>query len=154
MPAYFADTSAIVKLYLDEPGSDWIRGLELGLLVISTLAIPEAASAIARRRREQQISDDEALALWRSFRRDLRRWDLIALAQPLLFRAAALQIRPAPDGMLRTLDALQVACALEAQRRVRRAGIGPLTFLTADSRLELAARHAGLTVENPERYSA
>jgi predicted nucleic acid-binding protein len=149
---YFADTSAILKLYFRELGADWIRSLDLSSLTLSALAFPEGASVIARRRREGLLSNTEARVIWRSFRRDARGWQFIELATPLLVRACTLLIRSATGVPLRGLDAIQLACALEAQREYRRAGVGSLTFLTADARLELAARRAGLDVDNPERH--
>lgn len=154
MPVYFADSSAILKVYLSEPGSNWLKALDLGSLTLSALAIPEVASAIARRRRERVLSEAHARLLWRNFREDLRGWQLIGLAHPLLTRAAALLIRSTTGAPMRALDALQLACALEAQRLYRRAGIGGLTLLTADTRLEVAARRANLLVENPERHGS
>jgi predicted nucleic acid-binding protein len=151
LPEYFADSSAILKVYFRELGSAWLRSLDIRSLTLSTLAIPEVASAFARRRREGWLSEEEALALWRGFRRDVRTWALIGLSQPLLSRAAGVLFRTSSDVPLRALDALQLACALEAQGRLRRAG-ETLTFLTADTRLELAARGAGLAVDNPERH--
>jgi predicted nucleic acid-binding protein len=153
VPQYFSDTSAVLKLYFDELGSDWMGSLDLRSLTLSALAIPEGASAIARRRHEGVISDRDARDMWRNLRNDAQGWVLIDLAQPLLVHAGAILIRTVAAAPLRALDAMQLACALEAQREYRRAGIGPLTFLTADTRLELAARRAGLDVDNPERHS-
>ena len=54
--------------------------------------------------------------------------------------------------MLRTLDALHLATALRVRGRARLGGTTPLTFLTADDRLEAAARHFGFATDNPNRH--
>ena len=153
MPEYFADTSAVLKLYFNESGSAWLSTLDLSSLTLSGLTIPEVASAIARRRGEGLLSDGDARLTWRKFRQDVQAWLLVDVARALLIRAAGLLIRSSTGVPLRALDAIQLASALEAQRQYRQAGVGSLTFLTADSRLELAARRAGLDVDNPERHS-
>ena len=76
----------------------------------------------------------------------------MGLAEPLLSRAASILLGSSIPGPLRTLDAVQLASALEAQRRQRRSGGPALVFVTADQRLEVAARRSGLAVENPNRY--
>ena len=54
----YLDTSSLVKLYVEEPGSEhvWQR-VELATSVAtSTVAYPETRSALARRRREHILS--------------------------------------------------------------------------------------------------
>jgi len=51
---------------------------------------------------------------------------------------------------LRTLDAIQLASALEIQTALSQANVGRLIFVGSDSRLIAAAIAEGLTVINPE----
>jgi predicted nucleic acid-binding protein len=152
MVAYFADTSAIAKLYMPEIGSGWLRSLDLSALSLSALALPELASALGRRQREGVLSDMQARLVWRRFRGDLRTWATIQVNETIV-RAAVSTLRdPSLLVPLRTLDALQLASAVEVQRRARRQQVGPIVFLTPDDRLEQAAMHTGLTTDNPNRY--
>ena len=56
MANYYFDTSAILKLYLDEEGSEYIHRLiadsDDDTFIVSTLTILESRSAIRRRQRE------------------------------------------------------------------------------------------------------
>jgi hypothetical protein len=56
MTAYYVDTSALVKRYVDEVGSDWLRAALKAqprpAIVVVHVAIVEITSALTRRRRE------------------------------------------------------------------------------------------------------
>lgn len=58
MVSYYLDTSAMLKYYVDELGSTWLRAqiLDVTLLVSSELVIVEAVSAFNRRAREGGLS--------------------------------------------------------------------------------------------------
>jgi hypothetical protein len=60
---YYLDTSALVKRYIDEVGSNWVRTLLVQSpppsLIVVHLAIVEMTSALARRRREGLLSAAE-----------------------------------------------------------------------------------------------
>lgn len=64
MTAYFFDSSAIVKRYVPEVGSDWIRAIADpaadNLLIISRLTWVEVLSALARRN-VYILSDQQSL---------------------------------------------------------------------------------------------
>ncbi|MBI3740954.1 MAG: type II toxin-antitoxin system VapC family toxin [Chloroflexi bacterium] len=71
MPVFFMDTSAIVKRYLNETGSEWVRqtctehdaetGEQLHTILIAEIAYVEVAAAIAKRTmRTKEISETEA----------------------------------------------------------------------------------------------
>jgi len=57
---YYLDTSALVKRYIDETGSAWLRALVdpalSPVLVVSQLLIVEMASAFNRRLREGTVN--------------------------------------------------------------------------------------------------
>lgn len=54
----YLDTSSLVKLYVEEPGSGDVRRLveEAEIVGTSVVAYPEARAALARRRREQSLT--------------------------------------------------------------------------------------------------
>ena len=84
---------------------------------------------------------------WRRFRVDSRRFTRIPISQSTLIRAVGLAARSAI--VLRTLDAIQLQCALDAGRAATRRGGEPLIFVAADTRLLDAARALWLETANP-----
>jgi len=134
----YIDSSALEKLYVDEVDSDVLDAALRGRrdLWISELAITEVLSAVARRRREGEISAGEAteirdalladandgiygrLDLGRNVHRDAERLLLTVESVPL-----------------RTLDALHISLASEG---------GCTHLVTFDRRMGEAAAHAGL----------
>ena len=61
MPAYFFDSSALVKFY-DETGTDWVRSFtdsEANVIHVSRLAKVETISALTRRLRRNDITNAE-----------------------------------------------------------------------------------------------
>ena len=63
MTRYYLDTSALVKRYMDEVGSNWVRALTAPdqnvLLFVSRMTIVEVISAFARRLRDGSLGQDE-----------------------------------------------------------------------------------------------
>lgn len=63
MSRYYLDSSALVKRYVDEIGSDWLRTLLAPdhdtLVFISRMTIVEVVSAFARRLRDGSLSLEE-----------------------------------------------------------------------------------------------
>ncbi len=53
---------------------------------------------------------------------------------------------------LRAYDAVQLATALESNRKRLNKGLNPLIFVSADNELNDAAKAEGLNVENPNDY--
>jgi predicted nucleic acid-binding protein len=54
----YLDTSSLVKLYVEEPGSAQVRRIvgEAEIVTSSVVAYPEARAALARRRRERSLT--------------------------------------------------------------------------------------------------
>ena len=62
MPAYYLDSSALVKRYVTETGSAWVRELcqdAANAIFISELALVEVGSAFARRYHRGEITDEQ-----------------------------------------------------------------------------------------------
>jgi len=63
MTTYYVDTSALVKRYIDELGSDWVRAVfsqaPLPSMIVVHLALVEMTSALARRQREGILTQAE-----------------------------------------------------------------------------------------------
>lgn len=74
---YF-DTSALVKRYVNEPGSRQARALQRRLDFLSSAIAPvEAMSALMRRRRAGDLSEESFRAVLRRFQSDRARWELV-----------------------------------------------------------------------------
>ena len=137
MTAYL-DTSSLVKLYIDEPGSDDVARLveAADIVVTSVLAYPEARATFARRRREGLLKPTEYTAVVAQFEADWPRFVAIGLDGALARAAGAL----ADKHRLRGGDAAHLA-ALELVL----GGAGPddVHFSCADDRLSKAAKSLG-----------
>jgi len=136
MTAYL-DTSALLKLYVDEAGSDqtWqaLQGNEAGTCLITWV---EAAAALARRERELP----QAQQTWSQARAGLAAdWPAlhhVQVTEALVQSAAEL----ATAFGLRGYDAVQLAAA----RALHRALGGESFFLCFDRRLNRAAKLLGI----------
>ncbi len=74
MSNYYLDTSALVKRYINETGSAWLRALVdpalSPMLVVSQLLIVEMTSAFNRRLREGTVNRDDYTRMMDAFRDD------------------------------------------------------------------------------------
>ena len=127
------DSSAFAKRYISEPGSAEVDALcqaatEVGLCI---LCVPEILSALNRRLRERRLTSGDYAAAKSHLLADVVDADIINLTPPVVVQTTLLLERH----LLRTLDALHVACALVW---------GAELFVTSDKRQALAARNAGL----------
>jgi len=151
MSGTFLDTSALVKRYHAEAGSAEVDRLwndpETSLFV-SRLSAPEIVSAFAGKVRTGEISAADFDLSTRRFAADARKKSFTTIR--LLarhFKEAERQIRQHGLTMrLRTLDALQLAVALDLQAR------GIVTdFVCSDHSLLSVASAEGLSVIDPEK---
>jgi len=152
LPNYFVDTSALAKLYHQEAGSEFVARIvsEPGFrCIVSHLAMVEMESVFAIKARTGEIDEREVETARRCLRADLRQRRLMVgpPVQPRHFHAARrlLMKYGATEG-LRTLDALQLAIALDWKDTGR---IDVL--IAADQRLCRVAALAGCPAVNPER---
>ncbi|HEY7168447.1 MAG TPA: type II toxin-antitoxin system VapC family toxin [Candidatus Binatia bacterium] len=148
----FCDTSAIVKRYLHETGSNRVRHLLQRPDTIPCQAFVsslEITSAFYRRHRSGEISLEDLSILLRSYGIHSREEYLfIPYSQSLVNVAQALISRHP----LRALDSLQLASAMHLRAELPDAA-PPLVFVSADDRLIQAAAQEHLRTENPERAS-
>ena len=147
MAILFLDTSAVVKRYVMEEGSEVVQHLmspEAGHdLYISHVTVVETIAAVARRGRSGDLSEGEVEATIGQFQRDLPRlYDVIRVAEGVIQRAAGL----ARTRALRGYDAIQLASALSVREILQMEAV---TFVCSDDALNAAAQSEGLTVINP-----
>lgn len=151
MPNYFLDTSALAKRYHKENGSEYMdRILEEpdSQSLISHLSIVELESVLAIKTRIGEIDEHALQIARRRFRADIARQRLL-VAPPVHERhfhgARRLLIQYGVAEGLRTLDALQLAIALDLHQ------LGDIGVLVAaDQRLCRVASMAGCSAVNPE----
>jgi len=148
---YFLDTSALAKRYLAERGSSRIRRLLAGTADVfyQTFIAPiEFTSAVYRRFRDAQLTADEAALLLRAYAAHSHEDYLLVPYSDSVMTSAARLLARHP---LRTLDAVQLAAALELRDGLPLEEL-PLCFVASDDRLLDAARQEHLQVVNPERW--
>lgn len=154
MPAaYFFDSSAIVKRYVREAGTGWVRGLTRrgrpDPIYLARITAVEITSAVVRRRAAGNPTPARAQSIFALFRRHLATRYLIIEISPALADAA---MRLADAHELRAYDAVQLAAALELNSRWLAAGMGGITLVSADQALNDAALAEGLTVDDPRSH--
>ena len=154
MTTLYVDTSALVKRYVDETGSAWLRATIdpalSPLVVISHLTLVEMRSAFQRRLREGVLTSAELSQLHDAFHSDCRdEYQIFPVNQAVIELAGEL-IERHP---LRTLDAVQLATALIARQFLVTRGFPEVVFIAADDRLLQAAVAEGLTADNPNAHS-
>ena len=147
MAVHFLDSSAVVKYYVTEPGSIWIRQLVDGddLLFLAQITIPEVAAALGILERRRLISRRQRRNLWERFVRDCtKRYRFAPVAYDVLYSAALL----CESHPLKAYDAVQLAVSLALHRTLAPHAVA-LRFLSGDDTLLAAARAEGLAVDNP-----
>lgn len=154
MTPFYLDSSALIKRYVAEPGSDWLEVSvfepDQVLILTSRVTMVEVWSALARRRREISISDPQHADALSAFREDcLRRYRFVEFEESVYELAGELIGRHP----LRAYDAIQLASALEAGRILTQASLPQPTFLCADARLLAAAQAEGLAGINPSLHT-
>jgi hypothetical protein len=134
------DSSALVKLYADEPGRSAVRALDV--IVVSCLARVEVPAAIWRKQRRGELREGDAALLVVEFEADYfgtpgdgPRFIVTGLPASVLDAAA----RFVAFRALRAYDAVQLASACAA----RDADPGCAAFACADRRLRAAAEAEG-----------
>jgi uncharacterized protein len=143
--AYFFDSSAIVKRYVRETGTGWVRRLtrrgQPEPIYLARITAVEVTSAVARRRASGTPTSARARSIFALFRSHLATRYLIMEISPALADAA---MRLADTHELRAYDAVQLAAALELNGRWVGAGMGGIILVSADQALNDAALAEGL----------
>jgi uncharacterized protein len=131
----FFDSSALVKRYVPEKGSEAVLSLceeatELGLSVI---CFPEIISALCRLRRERRIEGPQYIAAKQGIALDLRDAVLCNITETTVLQCILLL----EENILRAMDAFHIAAALEWEADL---------FVSSDTHQIKAAKKAGLAV--------
>lgn len=154
MNTFYADSSALVKRYVDETGSELVRRLcdsnQGNIIAMSDVGVVEMAAALASKQQlghfskavrdalVQDVQNDVAAAYW-----------MMPITSAILESAVQLtQIYK-----LRGYDAVHLACALALRTVLQSQNLPAPIFLSADWELNLAAQAENLRIVNPQNIN-
>jgi predicted nucleic acid-binding protein len=151
--AYF-DTSALLKRYVAETASEWVRAYlasaDTSAVFTSYLTTVEATCAFARRLRDGTLTVAEHATATQAFDYDIAfRYQLLGI-MPITIDTARWLASQHP---LRAYDAVQLATAWMLNRDLLDSSDSGITFVCADERLIAVAQAEGLATDNPNDYS-
>lgn len=153
MAAYFFDSSAIVKRFAKEKGTNFVLGLmrpsAKNLIYAARITEVEVCAALSRRRKGKMLTASyatKAIARWRRvFDRNIFQVKLT----DTVFREA---VRLADIHALRGYDSIHLACALLTNQDRLARNLPSLIFVSADGELNKIAQAESLSVKNPNNY--
>ncbi|MBA3784707.1 MAG: type II toxin-antitoxin system VapC family toxin [Acidobacteria bacterium] len=153
MAAYYFDSSATVKRFAKEKGTNFVLDLmrpsAKNLIYAARITEVEVCAALSRRRKGKTLTADyatKAIARWqRVFDRNIFQVKLT----DAIFREA---VRLADIHALRGYDSVQLACALLTNQDRLSRNLPALVFVSADDELNKVAQAESLTIENPNNY--
>jgi len=136
----YLDTSALVKLYVEEPLSQelTVAVADAEAVATSLVAYVESRAAFARARREARLSAQIYRRIEEAFATDWPRYISIEVTDLLVKDAGDLAVTRS----LRGYDALHLASAVSLRQQVNTS----VTFLAFDRALSLAAKRETLTL--------
>ncbi len=144
---YFCDTSAIIKLYHAEIGTDYMESIfddNQCAIMISELTLVEFDSSVSKKVRTGNISASAKNEAIKNFKIDCQNRFLVNPLDSRIIRSARKIINKYGNKLsIRTLDALQLgSCLVEEQEG--------LHFVCADSHLNKICKLEGVSTINPE----
>lgn len=137
----FYDSSALLKRYIEESGSNWLADRmdsDEDIHAISAITHTELACVLARRLKNPS-------ATLKQLRIDISHLQQVSVDEQVI----ALSVKLGIHHRLRGCDALQLACAVALHKAAPQL---VMTFVCADDQLNLAAHAEKLVVENPNSY--
>jgi hypothetical protein len=151
--AYFFDSSAVVKRYVQETGTAWVLSVTDPAaghaIYVARITGVEVVSALTRQARSGALSPTAAPTALTQFRHDFaHQYHLVDITPTLLARAMAL----AETHALRGYDAVQCAAALVVHTYRQILQMPALTLVSADDALNTAAAVEGLLVDDPNTH--
>jgi predicted nucleic acid-binding protein len=156
MALYYFDASALVKNYILEPGSTWVRGLvealasngrsQANTIFISEASITESAAAFAVLHRTQRLSRQARDGAFRACVKQIA----IGLfgTVPVITADFQMAAHLTQRHLLKAYDAVQLAVALR-HSLILAAYKLTVTFVSGDNTLVTAAQAEGLRSDNP-----
>ncbi|MFO7697611.1 MAG: type II toxin-antitoxin system VapC family toxin [Anaerolineae bacterium] len=150
---YYADASALVKHYVQEPGSDRVRTICTPgaghMVAVAQIGLVEVAAALGMKHRRGQLTAADRDELLSDLQRDGRTYYVLVDVDPSIVSHA---IELTRRQKLRGYDAVHLACALFVAETMPTRGLPKPVLLSADDDLLEAAQNEGLAIENPNAY--
>lgn len=144
--AYFYDTSALLKIYHKEAGTEVAEKYYLDLekqIYISEVSRIEFNSSLHRKYREKEISESAFKIALQKFKNDrVKRFNVETLTVSILRKAEELIEKYGKRKNLRTLDSIQFASFLFIAEE-------DTIFMCADKRLNEVVISEGYQIINP-----
>jgi predicted nucleic acid-binding protein len=145
----FTDTSALVKLYHEEPGtenlSEFIHAHADDLVItISDLTEIEFHSAFLKRVRTNEIERSSARSIFRCFEADKNMFNIIETDNIIKEFSIRLLDLVGGEKSLRTLDAIQLSAAIASHRII------PTDYFVSSDKKLLKVAESYFTVFDPE----
>jgi predicted nucleic acid-binding protein len=133
----YLDTSSLVKLYVNEQGSEDVIASVSKAEAVATcrIAYAEACAAFARKRQNGGLDEGEYQVVLRDFHNDWERFFIIEVSREVTRMAGEL----AEKHYLRGYDAIHLASAEVLKGKLK----SPVAFSCADKRLQKAAKAEG-----------
>ena len=154
MTTYFLDSSALIKRYVEEMGTEWVLQqtdpASGNVLFVAHIAGVEIISGLTRKMREGQVMPGDMQRFRSAIAGHLTTaYPVVTLDEVILERAEELLVAHP----LRAYDAVQLASALTITTRLLASGLESTIFVSADRRLLAAAEAEGLITDDPNRHA-
>jgi len=149
MAVYFLDTSALLKKYVRETGTEWVSAVmdsDENDCLIARVTLVEAVAAVARRAKAGHLSRRQAESILNKVMVELPSRVIVIEITAGVADQAMLMAR---THALRGYDAIQLAAAVETRQAT---GLTQMRFVSADAELNLAASRSGFIVADPNDY--
>lgn len=134
---FFLDTSALIKRYIEESGTEIVDGIfeKAARIYVSRIAWVESFSALHRLRRDKALTGEEYATVTGEIAYDFNYFDIIEVGPSVVDHAVLSVERHG----LKSLDSLQLGSALSKRHELT-------SFISFDERLAAAAGKEGLAV--------
>ncbi len=153
MNVYVLDSSAVVKRYVTQIGTSWIKSMVNPLsgnhIHIARITGAEVVAALSRRIRGGSISAADGSTAIAEFRNHFaNEYVCVDVTASVIDNAMLL----AETYGLRGYDAVQLAAALEVNIDSVALGMGSPILVSADGHLNAAATAEGLAIDDPNSH--
>ncbi len=137
---YFFDTSALIKRYVQEKGSNIVDNLmeSADEIFISAITRIESISAARRLLEERSLSKSDFNVFKDNLASDFPFFTVVDFSEYIEKKAIEL----IEKYQIKTLDAIQLACCLAERENIDH-------FVTSDVKLERTALEVGIDIINP-----
>ena len=134
----FFDTSALIKKYINELGTELVRfRLQSTSVVVSSVAKIECISVISRMTANHEMSAEEFNNMQRQIEKDFSIYEVVPFSEA----TEKIAMEMVKKHLLRTLDAIQLASALSVHDLNY--------FFVSDIKLKVSGKAEGLSVIDP-----